>query len=291
MSTTSSPQTVSLINTASVPLNISGITFTGANPGDYAQTNDCGASLAAGANCSINVTFTPTAEGTRAALVNVSDDAIGSPQQIALVGTGLAPVVVLNPTSLTFPTQTVGTLSTFQYANLTNAGNLPLSISSITVSGEFFEGNNCKSSLAAGASCTIRVAFRPTTKGPQSGAVTLVDGAGTQTVPLSGSASFLSVSPTSIAFGNVPVGSTSVPHTVTVQNVSANQITFGGVLIKGANSADFAETNTCGTGIPAKGSCTVNVTFTPSKKAFRSTTLKISGGGGVFSVALSGNGT
>jgi len=60
----------------------------GANPKDFAQVNNCGTSIAAGASCFIGVTFTPSAKGSRSASVSVSDNGGGSPQQVPLAGTG-----------------------------------------------------------------------------------------------------------------------------------------------------------------------------------------------------------
>ena len=68
--TSSTPQTVTLTNGGTAPLNIAGIAVGGTNPGDFAQTNNCGGSLAAGGSCTINVTFTPTAAGSRSATLS-----------------------------------------------------------------------------------------------------------------------------------------------------------------------------------------------------------------------------
>jgi hypothetical protein len=81
-------QNITLSNRGSTPLGISGITLTGGDPGDFAQKNNCGSGIAAGASCTISVTFKPTAKGTRTADVSVSDNGGGSPQQAALTGTG-----------------------------------------------------------------------------------------------------------------------------------------------------------------------------------------------------------
>ncbi len=86
--TTNTAQTVTLSNTGNATLNITSIGLTGTNASDFAQTNTCGSSVAAGASCTINVTFTPTATGTRTAAVSISDNASGSPQLINLNGAG-----------------------------------------------------------------------------------------------------------------------------------------------------------------------------------------------------------
>jgi hypothetical protein len=86
--TTSAPQAVELTNIGKAPFSISGISLTGANPGDFAQVNTCGSSVAAGASCQINVTFTPAGLASRTASLSVKDNATGSPQMVTLTGTG-----------------------------------------------------------------------------------------------------------------------------------------------------------------------------------------------------------
>jgi hypothetical protein len=71
-----------------VTLIISSLTISGGNAGDYAQTNTCGSSVLAGASCTISVTFTPTAKGTRRSAVAITDNA-GNGQTIKLTGTGI----------------------------------------------------------------------------------------------------------------------------------------------------------------------------------------------------------
>src|SRR2546429_3031385 len=85
--TTSAAQTVTLSNTGTATLTISSIVASG----DFAETDNCGGSLASGGNCSISVTFTPTASGTRTGSSSVTDNASGSPQTVGLTGTGAAP--------------------------------------------------------------------------------------------------------------------------------------------------------------------------------------------------------
>jgi hypothetical protein len=88
---TQSPvQAVTLTNTGPTALNISSIGFTGANTGDFGQTNTCGASVAANASCAIRVTFTPAATGNRTAALSISDDGGGSPHRVNVSGTGTA---------------------------------------------------------------------------------------------------------------------------------------------------------------------------------------------------------
>src|SRR5207253_9379323 len=112
--------------------------------------------------------------------------------------------VALSDTSLRFGVQLVGTTSTAQTVTLTNSGPITLTISSIAASGDFIEENNCGSSLPAGASCTIRVAFNPSAKGGRTGRVTITDDAadGPQTIKLKGIGTVVQVSPSALDFGH-----------------------------------------------------------------------------------------
>jgi len=86
--TSTKPQKVKLTNFGATTLSINRIYLGGANVGDFAQSNNCGTSLAAGASCTISVTFTPTAIGLRNAAVGISDSDPASPQTVALNGKG-----------------------------------------------------------------------------------------------------------------------------------------------------------------------------------------------------------
>jgi hypothetical protein len=167
---TSSAQTVTLWNTGNAALSISSITLGGVNAGDFGQTNNCGASVASGANCAINVTFTPTATGSRSASLTIADNASGSPQSVSLSGSVTAmPVASLSPASLSFGPENDGAATAPQTLTLANTGSALLSISSIAIQGpnffDFVQSNNCGASVAAGANCAISVQFKPTSYG------------------------------------------------------------------------------------------------------------------------------
>lgn len=101
--TTSPPSAITLSNTGNAALDLtgSGISISGANAAEFSQSNGCGSSVAAGATCTINVTFTPgLTAGSETATLSVSDNAAGSPQQAALAAVVLPPASV----SCTIPT-------------------------------------------------------------------------------------------------------------------------------------------------------------------------------------------
>lgn len=285
--TSSTSQAVSLTNTGTAPLLSLSVTITGANSSDYSQTNNCGASLAINANCAINVTFKPTASGTRISAVSISDDAANSPQSISLTGTGVAPVATLSA-PLTFSSQPVGTTSASQNVTLTNTGNAALTISSIAVtgtnSGDFSQTNNCPAStstLTAGANCTVAVIFSPTATGTRNASVTFTDDAGSspQVVALTGTGAadspVASLSTTTLAFGNQLVATSSAVQAVTITNTGNVALTISGITITGTNSGEFSETNACGASLGVNASCKINVTFTPGTIGAKSASVSI----------------
>lgn len=192
---TSPFQSVTLTNTGSNVLNV----MTVVPSGDFAETNDCVGSVAAGTSCTIMVTFTPTDGGARTGTITINDSDPGSPQMVALTGFGVG--VGLSPTSLSFGPQNVGTNSAPQMITLTNDAAVQLNIVSIIASGDFSETNNCGTSLPGHANCTISATFTPSAAGSRTGYITLSDSdpATLQTVNLSGSGqvsnSTVSVSP------------------------------------------------------------------------------------------------
>ena len=204
------------------------------------------------------------------------------------------PVATLSTTSLTFGVQLVGTRSAAQRATLTNTGTTPLTISSIAASGDFVQRNDCGSGVPAGESCTIKVAFRPSAKGVQTGTVTITDDAANspQTIALTGTGTVVQLSPSALDFGDQVVGTTSDPLTATVTNISSEDLHISGVGISGANFGDFAETTTCRSRLAAGGSCTIDVTFTPGARGDRHASLKIvdDGGASPQAVPLAGTG-
>jgi hypothetical protein len=86
--TQSQPVSITLTNAGRTALSISQIAFTGTNPGDFSQTNNCGSSVPAGGNCTIKLRFKPRAKGQRSANLSVTDNGGGSPQTVPVVGTG-----------------------------------------------------------------------------------------------------------------------------------------------------------------------------------------------------------
>ncbi|MEI9977858.1 MAG: choice-of-anchor D domain-containing protein [Edaphobacter sp.] len=287
---TSAAQIVTLSNPGTTPLSISGITITGANNVDFAETNTCGASLVAGGTCTISVTFIPATPGSLAASISVADNASGSPQTVALTGTATAvptSQAVLSPVSLSFPTTSIGSAAAAQSITVSNPGTAILNISNIAITGtnssSFSETDNCDISLAPNASCTISATFSPSAGGSLTAAVSVADDAtgSPQTATLSGTGTIAQTpqavfSPTSVAFLNTAVGSTSAPQTLTLSNPGAMPLNLSAITLTGTNPTSFSSTGgTCGTTVAPGGSCTIALVFNPVAAASYSANLSV----------------
>ena len=297
VNTTSGSQVTTLTNSGNSSVSIASVTITGANSGDFAETNTCGTSVAAGANCNISVTFTPTSTGTRTAVASISDSDPSSPQIVSLTGLGAAVTTTANvsPTSLTFTSQTVGSTSTAQTVTLTNTGSSTLTITGITASGDFAQTDTCGSSVAAGAKCSINVTFKPTAPGTRTGALRVTDNTSgsPQTVNLTGTGvagtTTASLLPSSLTFSSQAVGSTSAAQTATLTNTGSSTLTITGITASG----DFAETDTCGSSLQVGAKCAINVTFKPTATGTRTGTLRVTdnASGSPQTAALSASGS
>jgi FG-GAP-like repeat/Abnormal spindle-like microcephaly-assoc'd, ASPM-SPD-2-Hydin len=203
----------------------------------------------------------------------------------------------ISPLSVTFAgTRNVAT-SISQTVILTNNRSTNLSMSSMKIMGanaaDYSAKWNCAGTLGAGLHCTITVTFKPLAPLTRTASLEITDGLGTQTVPLSGVATEVKLSAATLPFGSVTVGQTkAMPVTLTNFGTSAMAIISPGIVITGTAAADYTQTNTCGTSVGAGQSCTITVTFKPSRLGARSAALNINDDGGPSpqKVALSGKG-
>jgi len=293
--TTSTVQQLTLKNGESGFLSISNVAFGGANPGDFKESNNCGAGIAQGATCTISVLFAPTAMGTRSATLSVTDSATNTPQTVSMSGSGSAPVT-LSATSLNFGTVFVKTSKTASVITLTNHMNVALTGVGIGVTGaaSFTQINTCGTSVPARGTCTITASFTPTVAGKQTGTVNITDSAvnSPQTIALTGTGKLpVTVSPLTLSFGTIKVGTTSAAKNVTVTNNLSTALTIGTINFTGANPGDFAQSNTCGTSLASLAHCTVSVTFTPKATGGRSAALNISDSANTSPQTVNVNGT
>jgi hypothetical protein len=290
---------VTLSNTGTAALSVSAVSVTGANAGSFSETNTCGTGVAAGGSCTISVVFAPAGGGAMSAAVSIADNASGSPQSIALTGTGTVPVATLSATSLQF-TANAGVTAATQTVTLSNTGGAPLTLTGIVLGGanaaSFTETNNCGTTVAAGGSCTITAGFVPAAAGSYAASVSVADNAAgsPQSIALSGleTAPAVTLSAASLTF-TTPAESTSAAQTVTLNNTGNGALTIAGIAVGGANAASFNETNTCGSSVAAGASCTLTVSLTAYLAMSYAATVTVTGNlsGGSKTLPLTGTGT
>ncbi len=290
--TSSAQQTVTLSNTGGLALNIDSLVVTGTNAADFGATHDCGSRLPPGASCTISITFTPSQIGPRTASLAITDNAAGSPQSVAVNGTGVVqgPNATLSAASFTFTTQPLTTTSPAQFLSLSNYGSLPLSITSISASGDFVEANTCGSSLATATTCTISTSFAPTQIGMRTGMLSLTNNApgSPQSLSLTGTGTSVQLDKPSLYFSCLGIAGkcSPPPQAVTLTNTSGTVLSISGITI----SPPFTQTNDCGVSVGPGSSCTITVTLTPSGRGRYTGAVSIydDGGGSPQQVTLSG---
>jgi hypothetical protein len=287
--TASAAQTVTLTNTGSLVLTATAIAMSG----DFSETDDClNVAVAVGSSCSLQVTFTPTATGSRSGQMTISANLPGGQVTVALSGTGAAAgTVTMTPVSINFGEVAVGTTSSPLPIAVANNSASAIPITNWGTSGSFaIFSNACgNSTLAAETSCQVIVEFQPTQPGAAAGTLTLTDGAGTQTVTLNGTGAATPtdiLNPTSITFPATAVGQLSAVSSVTLTNTGEVALTG----IATSVSAGFQTSNNCGTQLPGHSACNIGVAFSPSEAGSQAGTLTVADALRTQTVVLSGTG-
>jgi hypothetical protein len=216
-SSSAPPQIVSVQSNGGQALSLNSITLSGAASSQFTESDTCHAPtvIQPGNFCSISLTFAPTALGLQQANVLLGDNAPGSPQTVALSGTGVAPpppapAVTVSPNPVSFPTITQGTVSNPINVTVTNSGTAVLNITSVAIGGnnvtDFTTTNtSCTGTIAVKAACTITVTFAPLAAGERTETITLTDNASDspQAINVGGNAN------PAVIIGAAPSGSTS----------------------------------------------------------------------------------
>ncbi len=258
------------------------------------------ASVAAGQSIAFTVKFAPNAAGSASGNLTLVSDATNSPLTIPLSGTGVtAGNLSANPASLAFGNVQVGSDASLS-ETVKNTGGSTVTISSASVGNAAYSisGLTLPASVAAGQSITFTVKFAPSAAGSASGNQSLVSDAAnsTLTIPLSGTgvtaitAGNLSPNPTSLAFGNVQVGS-NARLSETVTNTGGSTVAISSASV--GNAAYSISGLTLPTNLSAGQSVTFNVTFAPSTAISITTNLTLvsNAGNSPLIIALSGTGT
>jgi hypothetical protein len=234
----SSSLPITITNSGSATLTISQLSVTGT--GFAASGYTLPMTVAPGASASVMTTFTPGTAGAASGSLSVTGDTIPTVSTLALSGSGAQGQLIANPSSLTFTGVTVGTPSS-QIVVLTNSGASTVTISQAVPSGAGFSmsGLSLPTQIAAGQSASFTATYTPLSAARVSGAVSVTNNstAPNLVIPITGTAvqaqSQISVSPTSIPFGNVNVGA-SASQTVTVTNGGNAALSISNIAASGA---------------------------------------------------------
>lgn len=255
----SAAQTVTLANTGNAALSIRNIQATG----DYSQTNNCPSTLTAGSSCTFNITFAPTATGTRNGALTLTDNVPGSPQTVTFTGSGYVSTVTVAPASLTFGSQTLKTSSAAQVVTVTNIGVSSITISSVGASGDFGQTNKCGTLAANGDTCSISVKFTPTASGARNGTLSISGGftGSPQTVSLSGTGADFSLASSSTS-DTIQAGATA-SYTLTVASVGGSFTSAVQLSCSGAPThatCNVSPSSVTAVGTPATSTLTITTT-------------------------------
>ncbi|MDR3724415.1 MAG: choice-of-anchor D domain-containing protein [Terracidiphilus sp.] len=263
----SAAQTVTVTNTGALPLANVGFQITGAAASSYSLTaNSCGATLAAGASCSVGVVFTPTGTGSIAATLSVSSSTVNvAAVAVALNGSSVVTSgITASVTQIGFGAIGLGATAT-QTVTMTNASSYSIAAPALAVSAPFtLTQNTCSGTMAAGGTCAATVNFTPTVAGTYSGTLTASSTTvtGTLNIPVSG---------VGFDFTTAVSGQSSV--TVTAGSSASYAMTINAVTgVTGSYTYSYA----CGT-LPSYALCT----FSPTS------TTATAGVGGYVSISIS----
>ena len=307
--TAGTTQTATLSNTGTAALTLGSLTTGSTEFTITGGTCVAGGLIAPAGSCTVLAGFTPSAAGARSASLVVTHNASGGQSSTALSGTGVAlsPVIGVSPTTLSF-SQTIAAASAAQTVTVSNSGNAPLMIGSLAFAGaqagefQIATGTTCTAggSVAANASCLVRLTFTPSVAGARSASLSITHNAtgSPSNVTLNGTGTAtaqpaISLNAAALSFSSQTLGSTSAAQIVTVSNSGAASLTFTGETLTGTAASDFTRSGTCtATGtLTAGASCTVGFTFTPGAIGARSATLTLASTASNGSAVLSLGGT
>ena len=303
-----SPLATTLSNTGNAALTVGTLSLSGAAAGDYAISGGTcanGTSLAAGASCTVQIGFKPSAAGARGASLVIAHNATGGSSTVALSGTGNAvaqPTIALSANAIDFGALVAGTASPAQSVTVSNTGQATLTFSSIAIGGAnagvFTLGGTCSTAtpVPAGGSCTATVIAKSSVNGAFSGNLALASNAsnGAVSVSLTGTvaaaAPAVAASPSAVAFGTQTIGAQAATQAVTLANKGNVPLALNGVAVSGAASVTIAG-NTCGTTLAVGANCTVTLAFAPTTAGAAAATLAVTSNAAPLQVTISGTGT
>ena len=249
-----------------------------------------------------------TADGTNDYFIVVEPHNNGTGGQMVLNVTSSGVPITLTPSSLIFSNQeVVGTTSSPLVVTYLNGTAVPVTISSVSITGPgsndfVITSQNCANdTLRTGGNCSVFVAFAPTMNGTRQANLVITDDAvgSPRVVPLRGTATppaplVCLSSSSSISFSNQTVGTTSTPpQSVTITNCGSLPLAVSNVTFTGSAAGDFLIAPPACTNAPilVGGMCTLQLSFAPSRAGTRQATLVIThNAGSSTTVAVQGVG-
>ena len=287
---TTATQAITLKNTGSASVNVSSESVTGTG---FGVTGFTAQSLAAGSTMTFNATFAPASTASVSGSISVVTSASATPISVALSGTGAQPGISVTPSSVSFGNVSNGTSST-QAVTLKNTGTANLVVSSESVTGAGFTVTGFTAqTLAPNSSMTFNAIFAPTSAGAASGSISVSSNlSGSPTaIPLTGTGTQagLSVTPSSIAFGNVADGSNS-SQTITLKNTGTANLT---VSSESASGAGFSVTGFAAQTLTPNSTMTFSAVFAPTSAGSVSGSISVNTNlaGSPTAIPLTGTGT
>jgi len=282
----SATQSVTVSNTGTAALSITGITLTGTNANQFTISNNpCGISLAAGANCLVSLVFTPSTVGNKTASLSVAVAAPATTGTVALTGTVNPPVLSVAGGPLSFST-VLNVRTAVQALTVTNNGGSPLTLTTIafgtTNATQYAQTTTCVTgatgALAAGASCTVSVTFLPTTVGAKAGTLVITPAtpATAVTTALTGTVLVPALTITGGALSySTTLNTPTAAGVFTVSNTGTAALSITGVSFTGTGATSFTQTNSCPASVAAGASCNVNVVFNPATVGAKAASLSV----------------
>jgi hypothetical protein len=232
----SATKTVTLTNTGTEALSVSGIAVAGT--GFTASGPHLPISLASGQSTSISAVFKPTAGNADKGTITITSNAAGSPSLVTLSGTGTtgttaAAALTVTPTTIAFGSVAVGSEQT-QTVHVENTGNETATISKLTISGTgvSLSGMTAPTTLAAGQTVNLTVAYKPVAAGTLTASLAIASNATDPNVVVginaTATSSTLAATPSSVSFGNVVVGSNTT-QTIRLQNIGTSEVKISAI--------------------------------------------------------------
>jgi hypothetical protein len=298
-------RTFTIYNTGNIPLSVGAITFSGTDASDFSILTVPSSTVAAYSTTTFIVKFAPSAINLRTAIISIdNDDSNENPYIFYIQGTGIIPVINIqgNATNITNGSTTTSTTNWTDFSTTTvtrtytifNNGNLPLTIGAITFAGgnptDFSVTTPPSASVAAFSSTTFVVTFNPGATGVRSTTINIVNNDNTKnpyTFKISGTGVTQSITiqgnATTIANGATPASTANwtdfstvtTTRTFTIFNNGNMPLTIGAITFTGANATDFSIQTAPSTPVPALGSTTFTILFTPSATGVRNATINI----------------